>query len=106
MRVKFLVNLGSRDAERHALDFRACQQGEEREVSEKAAEWLIRKGIASERPQSEPEQQVIPAIELPAEIRAIPDPPSIGESDGSEIKADTKPARGAAKKSNISQKDD
>lgn len=95
MRVRFRNSLGSRDAERHSLDFRECVQGAERDVSEAAGQWLVRKGIATEV-----------VLELPREIKAVPELPSISTADGPEIKAEEKPARGAAKKSNTHQKDE
>lgn len=100
MRVKFRDNLGSRDAEKHALDFRVCGRGMECDVPDATGRCLVSKGFATEVLQESP------AIKLPLEIKAVPDSPSIGESDSPEIKADTKPARGAAKKSSTSQKDE
>lgn len=103
MRVKFRVSLGSRDAEKHSLNFRECEQGMECDVSDAAGEWLVRKGIASEI--ATPKQKSVHVAEMP-EVRAVPDPPSISEPESPEIKAENKPARGAAKTSNTSRKDD
>src|SRR5690606_17914299 len=98
MRVKFRDNLGSRDAEKHALDFRVCGRGMECDVPDATGRCLVSKGFASEVSQD------IPAVKVPLEIKAVPDSPSIGEPVAPEIKADAKPARGAAKKSSTSQK--
>lgn len=63
MLVKFVVNLGSNDAEKLALDFRACQQGAELDVPGNTASWLVLKGIAT----------VVP----PKEIMAVPSSPEV-----------------------------
>lgn len=98
MRVKFRDNLGSRDAEGHSLDFRECLHGTEHDVPDAVGRILVHKGIATEVAQDTPKAKVMPAVETPAEIKAIPDSPS--------IKADTTPARGAAKKPGTPQKDE
>lgn len=97
MRVRFQVNLGSNDADRHALDFRACQSGAELDVPEKAASWLISKGIAT-------------AV-VTENIRGVPSAPeimaaSVTREVETESTIDTKQSRRYAKQSNHSQKDD
>lgn len=96
MRVQFKVNLGSNDAERHALDFRSCLAGAELDVSEKAASWLISKGIAT-------------AV-VPAEIRGVPSAHEIMAApvtrEAETESTDGKQPRKPAKQSHNSQKDD
>jgi hypothetical protein len=94
MRVQFRDNLGSRDAEKHALDFRACGRGMECDVPDKTGQQLVARGFAIE------------VAAIPEVIAAVPDVPSISEAEEPEIKAETKPARGAAKKSTTIQKDE
>ena len=106
MRAKFTDNLGSRDADKHALDFRACGRGMECEVSEEVGLQIIRRGFATEVPAAETKAPVIQDIEMPAVIQAIPDKPSIGEPESPQIKTETIPARGAARKTHFSRKDD
>lgn len=90
MHVRFRVNLGSRDAERHGLDFRLCEQGMMCNVPEKAGQWLVGRGIAHE---------------VPAEIRAVPAMPEIGKTD--EPVTMSEPAASAsAKRSTKSKKDE
>lgn len=62
MLVKFKVNLGSNDAERHRLDFSKCQKGMTLECNDEAAGWLVAKGIATE----------VVAVAKPAAIQAVP----------------------------------
>lgn len=62
MLVKFKVNLGSMDAQRHRLDFRQCLEGAEVECNDEAAGWLVAKGIATE----------VVAVAKPAAIQAVP----------------------------------
>jgi hypothetical protein len=46
MIVRFKVNLGSNDAAPLRLDFQQCGKGKTTDVSEAAAAWLIKRGIA------------------------------------------------------------
>jgi hypothetical protein len=61
MRIRFRVNLGSRDAAGLGLEFRECGEGSEADVPAKAAEWLINHGYAVSLAGGEP-----PAAEAPA----------------------------------------
>lgn len=92
MRVKFRVNLGSTDASRVNLDFRDCVRDAECEVPDRAGQWLVSKGIATDVSEAGAESGP------PAEINGVPDAPEIGPSDEPEIKADAKPAGGRTKK--------
>lgn len=89
MHLRFRVNLGSRDAERHGLDFRLCGQGMVCNVPEKAGQWLVSKGIAHE---------------VPAEIRAVPAMPEIGRTDEPVVMSE--PAASASAKKQTKQKKD
>jgi len=84
MRVKFKVNLGSRDAEKHSLDFKQCGEGMEGDVSESAGAWLVRNGIAGE---------------VHRELRGVSAEPAIADASEPSIKAELKPTPTAAKKS-------
>lgn len=48
MKVKFLVNIGSRDAGQLGLDYTKCSAGSELSVSDDAADWLLVRGYAQE----------------------------------------------------------
>lgn len=48
MKVKFRVNLGSRDAGPLGLYFEKCRTGETVDVGDDAADWLIKRGIAEQ----------------------------------------------------------
>lgn len=73
MLVRFKVNLGSIDASVVGLDFRACTEGSELEVSDKAGAWLVGKGIACEVHRPKP----LKAVPPPPEILATPEPEPI-----------------------------
>lgn len=70
MLVKFKTNLGSSDAGVHDLDFRACTQGSEVEVSDAAGKWLIGKGRAA----AVVSLKAVPAIEIKAAAPIEPKP--------------------------------
>lgn len=73
MKVEFKVNLGSMDAERVGVDFRACTVGSVVDCGAAAGKWLVANGIAKELVISVPvvpevveikvEQPVEPAVE-------------------------------------------
>jgi hypothetical protein len=68
-KVKFRVNLGSRDAGCCGLDFAKCTADSEVYVSEDAAKWLTSRGIAVE-------------VDEPKKVKAIAkDPEVTGVSD-------------------------
>lgn len=48
MRVCFKVNLGSQDAAKLGLDFKACLVGCEVECSDGSGQWLVAHGIAND----------------------------------------------------------
>jgi hypothetical protein len=64
MLVCFKVNLGSNDAQPLGLDYKSCGAGMKLEVSDKAGQLLVSKGIASE--------VAIEAVAMPAEIKGVP----------------------------------
>ena len=63
MLVRFKTNLGRNDAAPLGLDFTQCTKGAELDVSDKAGEWLVKRGIAEAVP-------VVKAISPPPEITA------------------------------------
>ena len=66
MKVKFLTNLGSRDADEFNLDYTQCSCGAETNISKAAAESFEKRGI-------------VEVLEQPA-IQAIPKNPALAKA--------------------------
>jgi hypothetical protein len=88
MRVRFKVNLGSRDAERFGLHFEHCGKGMTPEVADEAGEWLIRHGIAEQ----------LAAEPTPEPVVGVSPRPAIAEAQAPEIRSTTKTSPKAGNK--------
>lgn len=75
-KVRMNLNLGRRDAAHLGLNYEKCLEGEEISVSEEAAEFLIRKGLAT-APKADPKEK--PAVVEPT-IKAVPQETAKGVS--------------------------
>ena len=71
--VRFLSNLGRKDAQVLGADFLDCTCGATLEVGEQDVRWLMAKGIVE-----------IVETAPPKEIKAVPDEPAIGSKNTSE----------------------
>jgi hypothetical protein len=90
VRVRFKVNLGSKDARSIGVDYRQCCEGATVDVPAKAGEWLCKHGIATKEPEPEPEPPKVQAVPPVEAVR--PAPPEI-KSAGLSAKIKPRPSQ-------------
>lgn len=78
MKVRFLTNLGTRDADLLELSHSECVCGAEMSVKKEVSHWLIAKGFAEPVESSKPAKQS-------ESVEAVPDKPAVAKSKDPEI---------------------
>lgn len=95
MKVKFLTNLGTRDATELGLDHAACVVGVELDVTEATALKLASRGFVQQLEQVKP---------VPEAVNAVPENPAIAEVSAPAVAATKQKADKPSAKSSV-QKD-